>query len=55
MIVADGLDTDVYIKDGIRYMYINGLAIQDDNINNAKKVRFRVSGKSIKYMIEPLL
>lgn len=53
--VSGGYDTDVYIRDGIRYIYTNGLIITDDNINKADKIRFRVNGQNINYSIEPLL
>lgn len=53
--VANGYDTDVYIRDGIRYMYINGLVRTDDNISKANKVRFRINGTEMNYSIEPVL
>ncbi|NLI89973.1 MAG: hypothetical protein GX366_06155 [Epulopiscium sp.] len=53
--IADGYDTDVYIRDGVRYMYTNGLMTVDDNIGKANKVRFRISGDEMKYSIEPVL
>ena len=53
--IADGYDTDVSIRDGIRYMYINGMVMQDDNISQSKKLRFRITGKDMTYSIEPLL
>lgn len=53
--IANGYDTDVFIKDGIRYMYINGIATRDDNLNNSKIIRFRITGKSMNYDIESLL
>ena len=53
--IADGYDTDVYIRDGIRYMYINGLMQTDDNITKASKIRFRITGKDMQYNIEGIL
>ncbi len=53
--VSGGYDTDVYIRDGIRYIYTNGLMTIDDNISSANKIRFRVNGKEINYSIEPVL
>jgi len=55
VVVASGYDTDVYIRDGIRYMYINGMMMRDDNISQSKKIRFRITGKEMAYSIEPLL
>ncbi len=53
--IADGYDTDVYIRDGVRYMYINGLVTTDDNLSKAKKIRFRINGKEMNYTIEGIL
>ena len=53
--IADGYDTDVYMRDGIRYMYINGMMMRNDNIDQSKKIRFRITGKDMTYAIEPLL
>lgn len=53
--VAEGYDTDVYIRDGIRYIYTNGLMTTDDNISKANKVRFKVTGNQMTYAIEPVL
>lgn len=53
--VSGGYDTDVYIRDGIRYMYLNGLMRTDDNISKANKVRFSINGKEMSYSIEPVL
>lgn len=53
--IAGGYDTDVYIRDGIRYIYTNGLITTDDNISQAKKIRFRVNGKELNYTIESAL
>ncbi len=53
--VAGGYETDVYLRDGVRYMYLNGLMRIDDNITKANKVRFRINGKEMNYSIEPAL
>ncbi|HHX60403.1 MAG TPA: hypothetical protein GX707_06660 [Epulopiscium sp.] len=53
--IAGGYDTDVYIRDGIRYIYTNGLMTIDDNNNSVKKIRFRINGKDMSYSIEPVL
>lgn len=53
--IGNGYDTDVYIKDGIRYMYINGLMNRDDNISSSKMIRFRITGKGMEYAIESVL
>lgn len=53
--IADGYDTDVYIRDGVRYIYTNGLLTTDDNMSKANKIRFRITGNEMTYAIEPVL
>lgn len=53
--VSGGYDTDIYIRDGIRYMYLNGLVRTDDNISKANKIRFTINGTQMTYAIEPVL
>lgn len=56
VISAQGYETNVQARDGIRYININGLWYKDlDLINSFSILRFRIQGDRISYDIIPVL
>ncbi len=49
VVYAGGLEKEVAIEDGIRYIRSNGLVVASDNIQDSHYIQFKVAGNEIYY------